>query len=230
MLSKVSQTPTIPTGEYEANNLKADAETNLRVTDVLRGKEQNFSQLLNYAKQSCNEDMVLFWVLAEAFATKEEDCDDVILRSMAQHIAKCYMRVGAVREINISANLRLQIIRQVDVGEGRLPLSLFRKAQEEVEQMMDKNLNGFLEKKRGFWKRQVAWEKSSSDDVKEKENSEHSEQTSESLDMSSSSMAEWASGGDKAVEKELMSGRMLSSVDELVLAIMSVAEKGESLV
>jgi hypothetical protein len=203
-------------GEYEEDNLAHvdAASASLRVRDVLRAKSNNFSSLVEYAKRSHNEDMVMFWALVENYASKTESSSAVEVRRMAEHITKCYLRVGAEREINVSARLRLKVISQLDKvrqedSDCRLPASLFQETQREVEILMDTNLEGFINNRRSFWKRQVAWDTA--------ETSAGPRAAANASDEEV--MLKIASGGDLVLEN-LLAGSSVKSVEQIVQAIM----------
>ena len=92
----------------------------------------------------------MFWALVDNYASKTESSSSIEVLRMAEHITKCYLRVGSDREINVSARMRLKIIAQVDESRGklsqesendmeRLSAVLFVETQQEVELLMDQN-------------------------------------------------------------------------------------------
>lgn len=161
----------------------------------------------------------MFWALVDNYASKTESSSSIEVLRMAEHITKCYLRVGSDREINISARMRLKIIAQVDESRGklsqesendmeRLSAVLFVETQQEVELLMDQNLEGFLQNRRTFWKRQVAW------DATEASSGTHSRSAE-----SETSLIKIASGGDADLETRLAK-TMVTSVEQLAQAIM----------
>jgi hypothetical protein len=141
----------VGSGEYEALNLPDS--TNLRVHDIIKTKT-GIGDLLTFAKKTYNEDMVMFAALAGSY---EEQSEEWARKKVAKHMVRCYLKVGAEREINISAKLRKGIVARVDGGDT--PPDLLKSVQREVEQLMDQNLDSFLDGKRSFWKNKVAWKK-----------------------------------------------------------------------
>lgn len=220
-----------PAGEYEAEKLVNGSA--VRIRDVLRAKKENFSSLVAYAKQSFNEDMVMFWALSDSYGTKLES-DDSERRRMAEHITKCYLRVGAEREINISARMRLKIIKLLDADPPQpLPLELFVESQQEVELLMDKNLGGFLDGKRSFWKQKVAWDtkegaspsaggSTNAVSPQSRDGNANKEVRPSGSSISTESLLKFASGGDLALEAKLkQTGETVGSVDDIVKAILN---------
>jgi len=201
-----------PTGEYEAAHV-VDSTT-LSIRNVLRSKAGNFYALLEYARQTYNEDMVMFWALADTYASKW-DATPAARRRMAEHMTRCYLRVGADRELNVSARLRRRVLEEMDGDPTKeLPVTLFAEVQKEMEALMDKNLNGFLDDKRDFWKRQVAWDQKSGGRKTSAAEGEGKGDPEELLTV--------AAGGDALLKSRLIaSGSLVQSVNDIAELIMS---------
>ncbi len=186
----------VVSGEYEAMNV-ADPKR-VRLRDVLQ--THHFGELVVFAKSSFNEDCVLFYVLADAF----EKCDEKGRAAVAKHLMECYVRLGAAREINVGEKMRKEVEERYDRGD--MASDLFYQAKLEVELLMSANLESFLDKKRGFWKKNVAW------GVREsKEKTPVADNTAE--------VAKFLSGGDEAIEQRIKAGSVESVTDVIGVII-----------
>ncbi len=200
-------------GEYEKKNIP-DVRR-VRIRDVLA--TNHLDELLSFARKSCNQDSVLFYALADAY----EKCDDKSRAALARHILECYLQTGAEREINVASRMRTQV--QERYNKGDLAPDLFREPKLEVENLMDSNLDGFLDGKRGFWKKSVAWgamEKKEAAAAAAAAAAPAVAPETKPPPDTTPDMATLLSGGNKEIERR-MRGSKVGTVDQFISLIVN---------